>query len=133
MLWPTGGVGRTSVQTNHQVQREVTVRPIVPSWAEEDWEDTISQFLVSIYSLAADVDRGYEMVSGSPSDGSEEALAASEETKAALLCAFSAKDGKKLGQHELDSPPIFDGMIVANGQLYISTTDGRLRCMGGKR
>ena len=58
-----------SVRTNHRVEREVTARPLVPWWAEEDWEETLCQFLGSVHSLPADVDRAYETVSGSPGDG----------------------------------------------------------------
>jgi outer membrane protein assembly factor BamB len=74
-------------------------------------------------------------VAGPPVTGGEgqEAFAPSEETKGALLCAFSAEDGKELAEYKLDSPPVFDGMIAANGRLYISTTDGRLICMGTRR
>jgi len=53
-----------------------------------------------------------------------------EGKKAAALYAFSSEDGKKLAEYKLESPPVFDGMIAANGRLYISTRDGRLVCMG---
>jgi len=73
-------------------------------------------------------------VAGPPNtgDGGDDALAAFQGRKGALLCAFSAEDGKKLAEYKVDSPPVFDGMIAANGQLYISTIDGRLICMGKK-
>ncbi|MCP4257195.1 MAG: PQQ-binding-like beta-propeller repeat protein [Planctomycetes bacterium] len=60
----------------------------------------------------------------------DDPMAAFEGGKGGLLWAVSAADGKKLGEYKLESPPIFDGMIAANGQLYISTQDGRLLCMG---
>jgi len=47
-----------------------------------------------------------------------------------LLWAVSAEDGTRLAQYRLESPPVFDGMIAANGRLYISTMNGRLICMG---
>jgi outer membrane protein assembly factor BamB len=50
-----------------------------------------------------------------------------------LLWAVAAQDGKKLAEYKLDSPPVFDGMIAANGRLYIATRDGRLLCMGKNR
>jgi outer membrane protein assembly factor BamB len=68
-----------------------------------------------------------------PPDTGDDAVAASEGTKGSLLCAFSAEDGKELAEYNLDSPPVFDGMIAANERLYIATTDGRLTCMGRKR
>ena len=39
-------------------------------------------------------------------------------------------DGKTLATHKLASLPVFDGMAAAGGRLYVSTTDGRLRCLG---
>jgi len=47
-----------------------------------------------------------------------------------LLWVFSAADGTKLAEYELDSPPVWDGMAVANGRLYISKRNGKLVCYG---
>jgi len=59
-------------------------------------------------------------------------MAAFEGRKGAMLWTVSAADGSKLAERKLDSPPVFDGMIAANGRLYISTRSGRLMCMGSK-
>ena len=59
--------------------------------------------------------------------------AAFEGRKGAVLRGVSAVDGKKLSEYKLDSPPVFDGMIAANGRLFISTRDGWLLCMGKKK
>jgi hypothetical protein len=45
-----------------------------------------------------------------------------------ILWAVSAKDGTKLSEQKLDSLPVFDGLIAANGNLLMSTTDGRVIC-----
>jgi len=73
-------------------------------------------------------------VAGPPDSDWEgvDAVAAWQGQRGALLCAFSASDGRKLAEYNLKSPPIFDGMIAAEGKLYISTMDGRVICMGGK-
>ena len=42
----------------------------------------------------------------------------------------SAGDGTIIETLDLDTPPIFDGMAVANGKLYIATVDGRIIAMG---
>lgn len=60
-------------------------------------------------------------------------LAALNGRKGALLWAVSASDGKKIAEYKLESPPVFDGMIAANGRLFISTQAGRLICMGGNQ
>lgn len=46
------------------------------------------------------------------------------------LLAVSAADGTILADHELDSPPVFDGMAAAPGRLYLSTKSGRVLCAG---
>ena len=56
--------------------------------------------------------------------------AAIEGRKGAVMRAMSADDGKKLAEYKLDAPPIYDGLIAAGGRLYITTTDGKVVCMG---
>jgi outer membrane protein assembly factor BamB len=58
--------------------------------------------------------------------------AAFEGCKGAQVVAVSAKDGEKLTEYKLESPPVFDGMIAANGRLFISTRNGQVLCMGEK-
>ncbi len=71
-------------------------------------------------------------VAGPPDlpDRDDDGLAALQGGKGGVLWAVSTTDGEKLAEYKLDSPPVFDGMIAANGQLYISTRDGRVLCMG---
>jgi len=59
--------------------------------------------------------------------------AAVHESRDAILWAISPTDGKKLMQHKLPSSPVFDGMIAAQGQLYLATTDGKVLCLAGAR
>jgi len=62
----------------------------------------------------------------------EDPFAAFEARKGARLVAVSAADGKKLSDVPLDSPPVFDGLIAANGRLFASLKDGSLVCLAGK-
>ena len=48
----------------------------------------------------------------------------------ALLCAVDANDGKPLAQYKLTPPPVFDGMIAAQGRLFVSLQNGSLVCLG---
>jgi outer membrane protein assembly factor BamB len=57
-------------------------------------------------------------------------LAAFEGRAGGELWAVSAADGKTLGRWKLKSAPVFDGMAAAGGRLYLSTTDGKVTCMG---
>ena len=49
-----------------------------------------------------------------------------------LLWAVSLADGKKLRDIRTPAPPVFDGMAVAGGRLYVSIKDGSLLCFGKK-
>ena len=60
----------------------------------------------------------------------EDPLAAFEGRRGAVLCAASAVDGKKLHELKLDTPPVFDGLIAANGRLFISLKDGSVMSLG---
>ncbi|MBL7133101.1 MAG: PQQ-binding-like beta-propeller repeat protein [Phycisphaerae bacterium] len=64
---------------------------------------------------------------------SADPMAAFEGRKGAVLRAYSAADGRKLSERKLDSPPVFDGLIAANGRLYVSTSRGRVLCIGKKQ
>jgi len=42
----------------------------------------------------------------------------------------SAAEGKPLARYSLPSPPVFDGLIAADGRLFMATLDGALLCLG---
>ncbi|MFW6107075.1 MAG: PQQ-binding-like beta-propeller repeat protein [bacterium] len=74
------------------------------------------------------------LLAGPPdSPDPEEALAAVEGKRGGVLWVLSAPDGKKLAEHSLESPPVFDGMAVAERRVYITTRRGALLCLGGRR
>jgi hypothetical protein len=50
----------------------------------------------------------------------------------ALLLAVSATKGNRIFQLDLSAPPVWDGMAVADGRLFISRKDGRLSCLGAE-
>ena len=56
--------------------------------------------------------------------------AAYEGRKGGLVRIMSAGDGGTSGQYQLPSPPVWDGMAVAAGRLYLSTSDGSVLSMG---
>ena len=58
--------------------------------------------------------------------------AAYEGRRGGVLMAFSAADGSKLAQRQLDSPPVFDGLAAAGGRLYVPTRDGHVLCFAGR-
>ncbi len=62
----------------------------------------------------------------------DDPLASFEGRAGGKLWAMSAKDGRRLAEYELDSPPIFDGLIAARGRLYLCTKNGNLICFQGE-
>ena len=50
-----------------------------------------------------------------------------------VLLALSAADGKTLGEMDLDTPPVLDGLAAACGRLYVTGRDGKLLCLEEKR
>jgi outer membrane protein assembly factor BamB len=52
-------------------------------------------------------------------------------THGGVMQVFSKKDGKKLAEHKLDYLPAFDGLIAAEGRLYMVTESGSIICYKG--
>ena len=70
--------------------------------------------------------------------GDPEVRKAAEEQEAALagrrggiLMAVSKTDGETKYRCDLDAPPVFDGLIAANGRLYMALQDGTVQCWAG--
>jgi hypothetical protein len=78
---------------------------------------------------------GDQLILAGPPDifGSDEPAAALAGTKGGLLCLLSTTDGEPAAQYRLDSPPVFDGMAVADKCLYMATLDGHVVCLGDNR
>lgn len=51
-----------------------------------------------------------------------------EGRKGGRLVAFSTREGKKLAEYRLRSPPVWDGMAATRGRLYLALHDGTLMC-----
>jgi hypothetical protein len=68
-----------------------------------------------------------------------EVLKAIQEQEAALagrrggiLVAVSKTDGKVKYRCDIDAPPEFDGLIAANGRLYLALKNGTMQCWEGQ-
>jgi outer membrane protein assembly factor BamB len=46
--------------------------------------------------------------------------------------AYSAADGKELGQFDLGASPKCDGMAATDGRLFVSLEDGNVVCLAGE-
>ena len=51
--------------------------------------------------------------------------------RGAVMRLVSTADGKTLSEHKLNSGPVFDGMIAAEGRIFISLSDGSITCFAG--
>jgi len=61
-----------------------------------------------------------------------EALAGFRGEKGIRLRIVAATDGRTLSETSLPAMPVLDGLSAAAGRLYLSTQDGRVRCLAGK-
>lgn len=48
------------------------------------------------------------------------------------MCAVDKTNGQKLTELKLSSSPVFDGMIAADGRLFLSLKDGNVIGMGSR-
>ena len=48
------------------------------------------------------------------------------------LWAMAIRDGGRLSVLPLEAPPVWDGIAVANGRVYISKLNGVIECLSGK-
>ncbi|MFZ5829834.1 MAG: PQQ-binding-like beta-propeller repeat protein, partial [Planctomycetota bacterium] len=49
-----------------------------------------------------------------------------------VLMAFSADDGRELASFPIDSQPVFDGLALAYGKVYMATVDGSIVCWAAR-
>jgi hypothetical protein len=48
--------------------------------------------------------------------------------RGAALCLVDATNGNSIAQYQLESSPVFDGMIAARGRVYLSLEQGSVVC-----
>jgi outer membrane protein assembly factor BamB len=53
-----------------------------------------------------------------------------EGRRGAKMWAVNTETGEQSTGLELTSPPVWDGITVAQGRVYVSTMDGRVQCFG---
>ena len=61
----------------------------------------------------------------------DDPLGSFEGRKGGELIAIDSRNGRKLHELSLASPPVFDGLSAAQGRLWISTQGGELVCLAG--
>jgi hypothetical protein len=53
-----------------------------------------------------------------------------EGRRGAKMWAVNTQTGEQSTGLDLTAPPVWDGITSANGQVFVSTTDGKLQCFG---
>ena len=48
----------------------------------------------------------------------------------AILYAAGVRDGRRVTAYQLASPPVWDGLAAAHGQLFLAALDGTVSCLG---
>jgi hypothetical protein len=73
-------------------------------------------------------------IAGPPETGvdPDDPLGTYEGRKGGTLWTLSAASGEKLAEYKLESPPVFNGMAAAGGQLFVTLKSGTVLCMGAK-
>jgi outer membrane protein assembly factor BamB len=73
------------------------------------------------------------VIAGPPDEFNEEdPFAPFEGRRGGRLAVLSPADGTVAFERELESEPVFDGMIAAEDRLFISLRDGTLTCFGAE-
>jgi len=57
--------------------------------------------------------------------------AALNDQRGGLVRAVSIEDGSTLAEYTLESMPVWDGMVAANGRLYVAMANGKVKCFKG--
>jgi len=71
-------------------------------------------------------------IAGPPAIGNEQTQEAKDKwlgKEGGNLLVLSSKNGKLLSEIKLESPSVFDGMIAANGKIFISLQNGSVICL----
>ncbi len=58
-----------------------------------------------------------------------EALARWQGKRGGSLLCLSAEDGRRTGQLQLPSPPVYEGMAAAYQKLFLALQDGSVVCL----
>ena len=118
--------------------RSVPITRFVPDWSDDISVQVNSMVLTENALFAAgppDVEDEEESVKTLLNPETQKKLAeqsaAFEGKRGALLVAVSRDGGKKLAAYRLDFVPRFDGLIAANGRLYVSSLSGEVLCLSG--
>jgi outer membrane protein assembly factor BamB len=100
-----------------------------PKDASATWEERVPVRITALV-LAGDT-----LFAAGPPDvvDPKDPYGAWEGRKGGVLAAFSAADGRKLFECRLAAPPVWDGLAVVPGRLYVALMNGQVVCFKGEK
>ncbi|NQT87110.1 hypothetical protein HQ560_10115 [bacterium] len=104
-------------------------RSLLSSAIKYDW----SQHDPDLYVNSIILTEKFLFIAGPPAIRNEatvEALEKWQGKKGGSLWSLATKDGRRVSQMQLPSPPVHEGMAVAYGKLYLALKDGSAICLG---
>ena len=97
---------------------------VPPGQGEPTWSRRVP---IRVKAMAVTPDR--MVLCGAPDVvDSADPLGAFEARKGGRLRLLSTTNGDTLQEHKLDSPPVFNGVAVARGRLFVSLKNGKIAC-----
>jgi len=102
---------------------------VPPGQGEPDWQVRVP---IRVTAMAATPDQ--LAIAGAPDIvDPADPLGAFEARKGGKLRLVSTTDGSTKQEHDLDSPPVFNGIAVANGRMFVSLKNGRMACFAAPK
>ncbi|MFC1498973.1 PQQ-binding-like beta-propeller repeat protein [Verrucomicrobiota bacterium] len=121
-----GKKGKPPVKSISADQKE---SPPVPFWSNKDTLIVRAMALTSDKLVVAGPPDLRKKQSGLMAYSNEaESVAAFKGDKGVVLRVVNSADGKTLSENKLDAMPVFDGMSVANGKVFVSLKNGEVQC-----
>jgi hypothetical protein len=95
---------------------------------DRNWEEDVT-FRPRALVRAADV---LLLAGGGQTTGLTAPLNGYDEKTPGQIRIYSVKDGAESSRLQLKAAPVWEGLAVTDGRLYVATTDGRITCFATK-
>jgi outer membrane protein assembly factor BamB len=145
-LWfrkPGGRKGKSALADSTPAGKGAP-QPAKNSFVQHQWEHPVPIFLRAMAMAGrtvfvsgppdmVDEEYAFERLSQKDSgilDQLKEQDEALDGKRGASLWAVSAENGRMGSELKLESPPVWDGMAVAQSRLFVATVDGKVICFG---
>ncbi|MCX7015680.1 MAG: hypothetical protein NTW86_24530, partial [Candidatus Sumerlaeota bacterium] len=121
--------------------RNVSTATVAPAWSVDTPFYGVSMAIAGDTLFVAGPQRGNEVEAAQylaecptnecvPPPVAQSALDAFNGKQGSTIWAVNKSDGAQRAAFRLESRPVFDGLIAAQGRLFITTTDGKALCLG---